>query len=386
MFTALVITRDRSLGEGLERLAVASGQVSVSRSVDHYPTPFELVQALNACDPELVFLDISDWELARPVAESVREKAPKAAVVGFGGGWIEGRGDSFAKAGVSTLLTSPVTLKELQDGVARAVRSVRGTVLKNVLAFLPAKAGSGCSLTALNVAARLAENYGKKVLLIEVDLHSGVLEMRLRLEAGFYLQDVLENPTLLSRSEWAKFIVEKHGVEFLPADGERRTKAQQWNNYFHMIEFVAREYDTVVVDLPEVVNEATAELVRRAGSTILVTTTEPAALELGQRRLEDLESRGVDPLRVSIVVNRCVETPIELAVIEEMLEHSIRTTLPLDTEGMDEAVRESKPVSPDTDLGFGYTRLAAYAIGAPPPAAPPPPRKGKFRIASIIGR
>jgi len=386
MFTAIVITPEKALGEGLERLAVACKEVTVYKTINHYPSPFELTSTLNSCDPDLVFLDLSEWDQVLTVVKKIHRDFPKAAVVGFGGGWVSGNEDRVREAGLAACLVSPIGLQELQRGVTEAMHASRQKVHRNLVAFLPAKAGSGCSLAVLNVAAVLAGQLKRRVLVIDGDLHSGVLGTRWDLSAAFHFHDVLKNPDVLSRSEWPRFVVQKHGVDLLLSGGEGRTDQLQWSNYYHLLEFVAREYDEVIVDLPEVINDATAEVVQRATSIQLVMTPQPCAVKLAQRRIEDLTARGVDPPRISLVLNRSVSDESVSQQIAEYLGHRISAEVPDEPSVFDEPDADQHPVDLASKPGSAWLGLAGKLAGveiAPPPVVA---EKPKSRLAAILGR
>ena len=386
MFTAVVVTPEKSLAEGLERLAVGSGQVTVYKSVEHYPTSYELARLMNSCNPELLVIDLGNWERARVVVAKVYSAYPRTAVVGFGGGWGEGQLELYAGAGVAAFMRSPITLDEFRSGVAQAVKSVLGTVHQNLIAFLPAKAGSGCSLTAIHAASSLAEGFSRKVAFIEGDLGSGTLGVRLGLTTGNYVQDVLENPGVLNRGEWGRLVVKGFGVNLLPADGERPATSAQWNNYFDLIEFVAASYDYALVDLPEVVEGAAAELLHRAGTVCLVTAPSRVAIELARRRIAHLEANGIGRQRVSLIVNRASPRASFTERLEEALGVRVVGVLPDDATSLRVVELEGRPVARDTDLGRAYLRLAAALAGESVPVEAEQPKRPKLRLAAILGR
>ena len=69
---------------------------------------------------------------------------------------------------------------------------------ENLVAFLPAKAGSGASTVATNVAGYLsAEPLSKKTLLIDGDLHSGLISVTLGINHPYSILDALENSSQL---------------------------------------------------------------------------------------------------------------------------------------------------------------------------------------------
>lgn len=386
MFDAIIVTPDESLAEGLERFAVDSGQVTVYRTIEQYPTPYELVRLMNACDPQLMVIDLSDWERARPLLAKLRASYSKTAILGFGGGWKEEHLERYAAAGVNALMQSPITLEDFRNGVAQAVRSVRGTVRENVIAFFPAKAGSGCSLTAFHVASCVAERHPGKVILIETDLHSATLNIRLDLNAPHYVQDVLQNPSVLSRAEWGGFLVQRSGLDLLLADSTRREIHVQWDAYFDLIEFVAASYDYVFLDLPEVVSDSATELLQRAGKVCLVTTLSRVAIELARRKTVLFDENGLQGDRLSVVANRAPFSERLVEELEELLDRKVAGVLPEDADSLQTLELEGQPVTSETELGRAYLKLAAVLLGEPVPAEAEEPKKPKSRLAAILGR
>ena len=100
--------------------------------------PRELSVLLSGIDPDLVFLDLSEWDIAMEAASYIREKAPRTGIIGFGAGWESDRQAQGAAAGVSAMLVAPVTVG------ARSMTGAGSVVTKDVppdslVAGVPAK-------------------------------------------------------------------------------------------------------------------------------------------------------------------------------------------------------------------------------------------------------
>src|SRR5579863_5651851 len=219
MFSAVLFFKDEGVSAAIENLAIESGQVSFQKTLGHYPQAFEMAKILNTHVPDLIFLDMSEWESARVTAEAIRVHAPGTALIGFGAGWAAGREEACEAAGVTELLISPVTLKNFEAGVESAVQKVRGADQENLVAFLPAKAGSGASTVALNVAGYLsAAPLSKKTLLIDCDLHSGLISVALGIKPPCSILDALENSSQLDYSYWMKCVASEGKLDALMSD------------------------------------------------------------------------------------------------------------------------------------------------------------------------
>src|SRR5215472_461081 len=101
MFAAVIFFREERSCAALEKLAIESKQVAVHRVLGRYPQAFELAMILNTHTPDLVFLDLSDWESALATASGIHAAAPHAAILGFGGGWDPRRQAQAEAAGIT---------------------------------------------------------------------------------------------------------------------------------------------------------------------------------------------------------------------------------------------------------------------------------------------
>jgi len=364
MFSAILIVRDNTAGASMERLAVESTQVSIEKTLQRYPSKSELTRVLNTFSPRLVFLDLSEQESALAIAADFQAISPETAIIGFGAGWNNWREKQYAAAGISELLISPVTLKTFQDCVDRAIHKVAGGIQENLFAFLPAKAGSGSTTIALNTAGYLAA-LGKTVLLIDGDLNSGVASVLLGLNHPYSLRHALDDSGQLDYSKWIKFIVNAQGFDILLSDHRRRTPLPLWSNYHHLLDFAASRYDNILVDLPEVVNDATVETVRRARRVFIACTPEPASLALAPCRCEELIGRGIPAEKISIVLNRWHRGEIRASELEARLKHSVTAVFGNDYRTVAAASGQHRMVDRDTKLGRSFAAFAKKLVGEP---------------------
>ena len=198
--------------------------------------------------------------------------------------------------------------------------------------------------------------------MIESDLNSGVLAVLLKATFKVSVLDALEKAQELDYSKWTNSVVKKQGIDLLLAG--RSKPFPTWINYLHLLEFVKSRYDLIVVDLPEVVNDATAEIVRRSKFVFTVCTPETASLNLAPRRCHELEARGVPPERVGIIVNRWHPHEITETAIEERLEHGN------DYVSVHKAAEEGRLVDSQTELGKTFLSFAKKIAGIPEPDVP----------------
>ncbi|MGH9594298.1 MAG: AAA family ATPase, partial [Bryobacteraceae bacterium] len=287
------------------------------------------------------------------------------AVVGFRSGWDRAEQLTFEEAGIRDLLRDPFNFAEMEAAAFEALHRDRPVLNQNILAFLPAKAGGGSSTVALNTAAALVRGQDKKVLLIESDRRSGVLSILLNLEDRAGLREALEHAGTMTTVEWQQTRAEVAGIHLLLASPGRRGPLPAWGDYYQLLFFLQKEYDFIVVDMPEVVNDATAEIVRSARGVFIVCEPELPSLKLARYRCAELESCGMSRDNIHIVVNRWERGRVDVKDVEAATGCPVFTTIPNDYNHVKNAVLQSRLVHSNSPFAKGCDTLARKLGGLP---------------------
>ena len=359
----------------IEQLVQESSQFNlVTRGTPDSPAA-DLFQSLKRHDPDVVLLDLTGWDSegndpggAAALMRALKVSDLRAVVIGFLASWSTPQQAEFRGAGIADLLPLPFSSLELEKLVYDALHRDQPVTNQNILAFLPAKAGGGCSVIAINTAAALANQLHKKVLLLEADRRSGPLAIMLNLERHRGLPQALSSAASMTALAWQQQYVEVFGVHVLLAEPGRRDALPGWADYYQLLHFVQTRYDFVFADLPEVVNPASAEVVRCARGVFLVCTPEVPSLRMTIQRLAELEECGVPAERVHIVLNRQERRGLPVQEIEAVLGHSIFAALPNDYAHIRDAIVESRLVASDSPFGEGCQALARKVSGLKEPS------------------
>lgn len=347
--------------------------LEVFKVINEYPVLHHLVRLINSYEPEIVFLEIGNSDTAFRTARDIQAASQATAIIGFGDKITPEVRYEAAQVGVFDTLTIPFTEEALKRVIGKALELEHTRAHENVIAFLPAKAGSGATTTALNVAAALVSEFGKKVLILESDLHSGLLPVLLKLDPKQSIVDALELSDSLDDKLWAELITKAHGLDLLPTPwGKTSSHFTPWE-YHRLLAFASPRYDFVIVDLPEVVNDATEAIVTRASKIHIVCTSENSSVFLARRRIHELEARTVRHDRVQVLLNR-FQHGESLDEIELLLGRKLSGALPNDYGQVRAATATGRVVDPICPLGRAYRRFAADLAGI---ALPPEPEEGE---------
>ena len=384
MLSALMFAHDQSLGREVEQLASDSGTICIYRTMTVYPSPYELMRLMNAFSPDVTFLDMSNLEVAMLLAREICSISPRTGVVGFARSLDEGVVQHAIDTGATLeLLTPPFSSARLLKSVEQAMHKARPSVQDNLVVFLPAKAGSGATTVALNVAGRLANEVRQRVLVIDCDLRSGLMSCLLQCTADHSVTEALDNAGQLDGAMWARLIAEAQGLHLLVAPRAPKVKAYEWTHYHELLLFVMPRYDSVVVDLPEVINDATVEIVRYARASFIVCTPETPSLILARQRRAELLERSIPAERIGLLVNRSQKYGLPLQQVEKFLGQPITAVFQNDYRGVHESIDKGEFVSPKSQLGQSISSFARKLAGV---AEQPPTAASTFLKSLIPGR
>jgi pilus assembly protein CpaE len=171
------------------------------------------------------------------------------------------------------------------------------------MAFMGAKGGAGATMLACNFAVALAQESGKKTLLIDLDLPLGDAALNLGIVAEFSAIDALQSVDRLDARFLSQLLV-KHssGVWVLAAPG-KFVPFQTNNEAIDRLMEVARgEFDNVVVDLGSKLELMGTSAYKEASSVYLVTQASIPELRNSNRIISQFFAGPLPKLE--IVVNR----------------------------------------------------------------------------------
>jgi pilus assembly protein CpaE len=365
MLSLGLITSNSVAAEAIEQLVEEAGIFRFVGNQSPELLPLEALKKLRFLDPEIILLDLNDWSLIAPIVEHIRATSLRGKLIGFRESWNRRQQAEFEDAGIKQLLREPFSPSQLDEAAHTAVHDGVPETRPNLFAFLPAKAGGGCSTAALNMAVSLGAAPAKRVLVIEADTRSGTFSIALNIKSHHGLLDALQKGDDLTVVDWQQMHATAEGLDLLLADPSRLAPRSSWCGYYQLLRFVDKYYDYVVVDLPEVINDATAEVARAAANVFVVCTPEILSLRLASLRCQEVEAYGVPKERIQVIVTRWTRDGLSLEDVEKCLKRPVYATLSNDYNEVHEAILESRLVSPTSMFGKDCHAVARRIVGAP---------------------
>jgi pilus assembly protein CpaE len=375
MLRAVLISPDRALAEQFASAITESSQVGVARAIDRYPAEHELPRIIRAHAPQIFFLDVGSLADALRLAAAINEAAPGTQVLAFDRACSPTTLLDLMRAGIREFIAVPDSLGELPSALARVAAALERTppkipVTEEVIAFLPAKPGVGCSTVALNTSVALAAQPSTRVLLADFDLNCGIIAFMLHLDFDRSLVDAAEHAPQLDEDLWPKLVAKAHGLDVLPAGPIRPGFRIELPALRYLLEFARRNYDVVCADLSGLMERYSVELMQEAKRIFLVCTPELPALHLARQKLEYLRSLDLEP-RVALLLNRAGKRAlVSSADIQKLIGLPVAMEIPNDYRGVHQALQDAKPVDAGSDIGKRFTDLARLILSKTPGAKP----------------
>jgi MinD-like ATPase involved in chromosome partitioning or flagellar assembly len=339
-------------------LAGKSNEFAIESIVELTGSGYGVARMLGTTKPDVLLVEMTDLARDMGLADTIHAQCPEIPLVGLASRDLKGSNS------LASFVAWPFTVGELEQAISVAVHKFHGGIHENLIAFLPGKAGSGASTVVLQTARIVAQELKKRVLVMEGDLHSGLLSAMLQVHVKSSIREALADAPRAGSVIWDRYIVSAGGVDFLLTNTAVKEPVPAWTHYFLLLRFVAPKYDLVMVDLPEVVNTATAEAVRRARAVYVVSTPDAAALKLSQQRCHELEGWGVERGRIQALLNRGHKSDIGPKDAEKILEHPVAATFPNDYKIVRKAIADGSFIELRSDLGRAYLTFAGMLLGA----------------------
>ncbi|MGC1442764.1 MAG: AAA family ATPase [Burkholderiaceae bacterium] len=217
----------------------------------------------------------------------------------------------------------------------------------SVIAFLPAKGGSGATFLATNVASALAAR-GKRVALIDLNLHMG--------EAALYLCDEQPTKSIADIAVDAERVDESllqsamvpvdENIWLLPApDTPEAGMEVDAVAVTRIIEIARQNYDFVVIDTGRVLDARSIAGLDAADTIHLVMQLALPYVHDAKRLKRVFDGLGYPAEKLRLVVNRYERgTDVTIRDVEKALLSTVATKIPNDFKTVTYAINHALPI------------------------------------------
>lgn len=304
--------------------------------------------------PDLIFVETgSGWaqkvvELQQCSETELNESEVNTSLVVFGDENDSGALKIALRIGAVDFVSDRSDLDDLAPLLKHSAEEKVATRTSGQLfVFVNTKGGSGATTLALNTAVEVASQNQKKVLLLDLDIHFGVVADYLNVSPTYSINDAIENVSDLDEMS-LQGLVAKHpsGLHVLSFKHENHNenfdKAAQLGALLPtLLEF----YPYVFVDLSTGVDRMFAPVFSQASKIFMTTQQNLVSVKNATRILRSLMmDYGVAKDQIELIVNRFDKSQqIKMSDIEQTLPELKVHVIPNDFKAAIESANLGKP-------------------------------------------
>jgi pilus assembly protein CpaE len=381
MLRGIIICPDVDLNERLEAILTEIGIVSITRTLDRYPSGLELLRFLRAHAPQVIFVSTESTAKAMEVAREVDKNTPGVQIVAVSRFVDPQILLEVMRGGIREFTSLPFDRQALVDALVRIKDAVQARppaieATNQVYSFLPSKAGVGTSTVAMNTAVAMSRIHDHSVLLSDFDLNSGMVRFMLKLDSAYCVTDAAEHALEIDESLWPTMVTTVGKLDVLHAGKLNPDFRIEPAQIRHLMEFMRRNYTALCFDMSGNLERYSLEIMHESKRIFLVCTPEIPSLHLAREKYLYLKQLDLGE-RVCILLNRCPKRSlISPQQIEQLLGVPIYMTFPNDYQGVQRAMTAGQWVESSSELGRQFTSLAQCMLEAK--EAPAPEVKKRF--------
>ena len=266
---------------------------------------------------------------------------------------------SLIRAGAHDVVPLPLDIADLEGALApiradlaRQSASASGASAK-VLSIIKSVGGVGATALLTQVGIRFAEQEaarGREVCLIDFDVQFGDAAFQLGLQPSLSLGDLIEAGARIDGDLLrATTAVHSSGLRVLASPPDMMPlESLSSEQLLQIVELAAKEFGTVLVDLPTNWTNWSLSLLARSDVILLVTEMTIPSLYRARRQLDLIKSQDLEDLDVRVVVNRFEKgllKTIRVADVRESLGREVSFTVANEHALMCSAIDRGVPIA-----------------------------------------
>jgi pilus assembly protein CpaE len=371
--TAILICPDGNLKRQFQATLAGLGQRLVALvELSDYPSSRDLGEQLRQRQPDALLIEVgTNRERALELLGYLGREWPALSVVALHHSNDPETILQCLRGGAAEFLSSPFPANDVSQALDRMLRRKsletrpKAAGRGRVLAFAPAKGGSGATTIVSNTAFQVKKKSDAKVLLADFHMTAGVAAFLLRINHPYSVLDALKHSGQLDPSLWGSLVGSRDGLDVLAAPERPEPALIEPYPVQEVLEYARSVYDYVLVDLGSVCDSIAMATLTVAEDIFMVCSCEMPSLFMMRRTLPLLEEMGHSRDHLHVLVNRVSRrTDLATGDMEKIFRAKVHTTFPTDTAAVMHALREGQAVAEGSDLGKAIARFAEELAGA----------------------
>jgi len=370
MLTAGIVSGDRVSSAQLLAALQQTGMVS---SVKEWAIPTDQYPEATEAIPDVILLDLGrDPDPYFAFGAHLRRIQPATWLIACSAGTPNQQLLLEAmRSGVQDFAPKPLAPEGLREILLRLQldnQPLERRITDRLVVVMGSKGGVGTTTVAVNLGVQLSKFAQKRTVLLDMARPLGNAHLLLNLNPRFGIRDAVENLDRLDTHFFGGLLT--HQSSNLHILGGTM-HPEEWHNIHvasvHRVVNVAQAaFDIVLLDMGVQFSSEWADILRDARMILMIAESNVPSLWNLERRVLALGGFGVDPNRISVVVNRWHKGEDEtLAAIEKIMRRPVLASLPNDFRKASTAVNLGMPLNEDksSPLTARYRELAGQLAG-----------------------
>lgn len=265
---------------------------------------------------------------------------------------------SLIRSGAQDVVPLPLDMAELESSLAPIADSIarrqQQESMRNakVVSVIKSLGGVGTTSLLCQLGIRFAQKeakFGRDCCLIDLDVQFGDAAFQLGLQPKLTVADLVKAGGRLD-GDLLRSAVTEHpsGLKVIAAPEEiLPLESLNSDQMLDIVELAAREFGTVLLDLPANWTNWSLSLLARSDLILLVTQLSIPSLNRAKRQLELMRSQELHALDIRVVVNRLesrFSRTIRLSDVEHSLGRDVAYTIANDHAIMRAAIDRGVPI------------------------------------------
>ncbi len=287
--------------------------------------------------PQLLIVDVSGSDLPLSDIQNLAKHCePRVRVVVIGDRNDVGLFRDLITLGVSDYVVKPVTQdlmhRALSKALGRESFARSGERAGKLIAVVGAHGGVGTTTVAANVAWLLSDREGRRVTLVDMDLHFGALGLMLDVKPSRGLREAFESADRID-DLFVERLMANHSERLAVVCGdESLDQVVRYNPAAtsKLLDVMQRRSHYVVVDVPRRPEAAFQEVLKRADTRIIIADQTLISARDALHLVRPIEGADSEQRTMLVVNRRAPATKGEVPVedLERTLEHKVDHIVP----------------------------------------------------------
>ena len=329
----------------------------------------EAVTLATEVRPDLVLIGVVEpMERALQTAEALQSLLPETPILVYSDSKEIETIRKAMMAGARDFLSKPFKPETLRASAMAALESEEKKKLRQlgqipaaptagtIVSVFGAKGGIGKSTIATNLAVALARMERSSVCIVDLDNGFGDIAGMLDVRPDRTLADMVRDIDTLEREDLPRYMTQHEltNLDILAGPTVLEWRHISTDQVRKVVEFLARHYDTVLLDTCGSLNELAEMAVEVATIVLWITTTEFASVKDSLEAMRALKMLSYSQERVLIVMNAISpDDGVRPSVVEDALQRDVFWNIPYD-----------KKVRQGTHLGQPIVITAPVSVAA----------------------